>query len=229
MTRRHFDTIIFDLDGTLVDSAPDLHKSLNYSLAYFDLDQISLEKARERIGHGIKSLISSTLDIIDVKKTAPLIEDMFEVFVEHYRHHCTESTVLYEGVSQLLRELNHCGIKLAVCTNKLEEMTLKILHNFEIQDHFMSIVGQDTTPYTKPDPRLISHILTTLGAQSDTAAFIGDSATDLELAMNASIDYYISTFGYFNGDISKVPTERTFNNYDDLSKALLHDHIISRH
>ena len=214
-------TLVFDLDGTLVDTAPDLHAALNHTLASKQLGPVSLDSIRMMIGDGAKALIRKGLQHHDVAVDQQEIDtQLWPLFPAHYRTKLTQLSRPFEGVLTTLGELKTAGATLAVCTNKAQHLAEPILQALGMAHYFTTIVGGDALAVKKPDGE---HILETI-RQSDgkpsRAIMVGDSQTDEKAARNAGLPFVFVSFGY--GSLSNQPYDRLrcVNHWRDMMQAL---------
>jgi phosphoglycolate phosphatase len=173
--------ILFDLDGTLIDSVTDLANSVNYTLAKLSLPLHTTEEIRSFVGDGVQKLIKRSLGPTNMEKFA----DAFAIFMEYYGLHLTDNTALYPGVAEILPELAE-HYSLGVLTNKSVEFSLKILHTLGIASHFKEVIGGDSLPVKKPDPAGIFFLADKWGVDPDRdMIMVGDHATDIEVGQRA--------------------------------------------
>ena len=173
--------IIFDLDGTLIDSVVDLTNSVNYTLAEIGLPGHTTEEIRSYVGDGVQKLIKRSLGKTHLNK----FDDAFSIFMKHYGAHCTDNTVLCNGVAETLPKLAQ-NYLLAVLTNKSVQFSLNILHALKIAPYFKEVLGGDSLPTKKPDPAGL--LLLAEKWSIDPASemvMVGDHATDIELGQRA--------------------------------------------
>ncbi len=199
--------IVFDLDGTLVDSRADLSASANHLRAAWSLPPLSEEEIGRLIGHGLGKLVRGLLSIEDARE----VERGMDVFRRHYREHCLDRTRLYEGVIETLAALD--GRALAVVTNKPKSFTDQILFGLGIAARFGLVLGADSTPKRKPDPMPILVAMERLGATSAETLVVGDSDTDVIAGKAAGARTCGVTYGI--GDV-------------DVLRASGPDHVIDR-
>jgi 2-phosphoglycolate phosphatase len=173
--------ILFDLDGTLIDSVTDLAKSVNHTLTQVGLPTHTHEEIKNFVGDGVQKLIKRSLGRTNMAKYS----EAFALFMDHYGTHCTDNTVLYPGVAETLPLLqqNYC---LAVLTNKSVTFSRKILRNLEIDFYFKEVLGGDSLPTKKPDPAPIFHLADRWGIDpAREIIMVGDHATDIEVGQRA--------------------------------------------
>ncbi len=177
------DTIIFDLDGTLIDTLRDLAESVNYALRCFNLPVHPVESYKQRVGHGSEVMISRALS--DDKQG--LIEKIQKIQAEYYQKHMFDHTRPYPQIPEILQKLRGKGYKLAILTNKPEEMAQKIVGRlFESGTFDLVAGGRDDIPL-KPNPQRALQIARQLGTQARLTAFVGDSGVDMQTARNAGM------------------------------------------
>jgi phosphoglycolate phosphatase len=211
---------VFDLDGTLADTAPDLIGTLNVILHREGLGAVPLAQANELIGAGAKALIERGFLINGKALSAQKHDDLFNDFIEHYGQNLKIHSKLFDGVETALDRLAHDGWLLAVCTNKIEKHSKILLHKFGIADRFASICGRDTFPVFKPDP---SHLLLTIkqaGGNPTRAIMIGDSKTDIDTAIAANIPSIGVPFGYTDIPMHKLGATHVIEHFDELYAAV---------
>ncbi|WP_428686723.1 phosphoglycolate phosphatase [Roseibium sp.] len=211
--------LIFDLDGTLIDSAPDLHAASNRLLAREDRPPLSLETVRSFIGNGIPTLVDRVMAAsgIDTGERDRLISE----FVADYNARATELTRPYPGVVDALLRFRELGLRLAVCTNKPVTPTRTILEDLGLSHFFSAIVGGDSFPERKPDPRGVLSLARELGGLH--ALYIGDSEVDAETALRANLPFFLFTGGYRKTPVSELPHSLSFDDFSSLP-ALVEDY-----
>jgi phosphoglycolate phosphatase len=192
--------IVFDLDGTLIDSAPDIAHALNAATAKRGLAPFSLPEVKEMIGGGVPQLVDRAL----VARGFPRSELMALVhdFLALYRENLTTRTVIYDGARELLARLHGEGRRLGICTNKNHELTLAILDQLDLAKYFGAVFGERDGKPRKPDPAPLLETVATLGSTPQGALMVGDSEADVACARNAKLPVVAVTFGY-----SKVAPE----------------------
>ena len=173
---------IFDLDGTLINSIADLANSTNYALEVYGFPTHSVEKYKYFIGDGMLKLIERALP--ENKRDDDIKAEVLNTFMEHYRLHFLDKTVLYNGIDEILSKLSDMGVKLAVISNKIQEMA-SVIEQKLFADTFVIFYGKREGYPTKPDPTLTKEVIKKLGVKPCECVFIGDSGMDALTAVNA--------------------------------------------
>lgn len=188
--------VVWDLDGTLVDSATDIATSLNRLLAEQDLPALDDDSVRSMIGEGVATLIRRGLAVHEVTPGDETLDGLVQRFLEIYSEVATESTRLFPGVREVLKTLSDAGLRQAICTNKPEAITRQVLDGLDIAGYFDVVVGGDSLPRNKPDPLPLRKVLEGLGVTPEQSLMVGDSAIDVKMANAAGVDVAFVTFGY---------------------------------
>lgn len=183
--------LIFDLDGTLIDSREDLAAGINHMRSAYGLDPLALETVVGYIGNGVRRLVEASLQGADVD-----VEEALQINKEYYYSHLTVHTTLYEGVADGVRELVAAGHKLAVLTNKPGDPSRVILRHFGLSDFFVAIVGGGDVERLKPEPDGIYRCLDVSAISASNAWMIGDHYTDLAVAEKAGINTGFVQYGF---------------------------------
>jgi phosphoglycolate phosphatase len=188
--------VVFDLDGTLVDTAPDLWRATNHVLTSYGRRGITLPEVRDFVGYGARALISRGLKATGEAGDRLTVEALYADFVAHYGEHLAEESEPFPGAVALLDELKALGFCLAVCTNKLERLSVKLLEALGLAKYFDVVVGPDTVGIAKPDPAIYRETLSRMPTTIDRSVMIGDSETDVLTARAAGVPVIGVTFGY---------------------------------
>lgn len=189
-------TIVFDLDGTLVDTAPDLMGTLNALLAQDGLPPLGLDSARSLIGQGAKALLARGFAAAGEPLETARLDRLFGEFIDHYLSRIAQESRPFEGVVPALDDLAASGARLAVCTNKRTDLSLALLDALGLTSRFAAIVGADSAPAPKPDPRHLWAAIERAGGEAGRAVMVGDSASDARAARNADVPLVLVSFGY---------------------------------
>ena len=208
--------VVWDLDGTLVDSAADIAASLNRLLAEQDLPALGDDRIRDMIGEGVAVLIRRGLDAHGVTPEGKRLEQLVERFLVIYSEVATASTRLFPGAREALQSLCEAGLRQAICTNKPETITRQVLAGLGIADCFDVVIGGDTLPRNKPDPLPLRTALAGLGVTAERALMVGDSAIDVQTAHAAGVSVAFVTFGYGPGPSHPYEADYLVGDFADL-------------
>ena len=186
--------VVFDLDGTLIDSAPDIAHALNRATEKQGIEPFSLDQVKEMIGGGVPQLVRRALFArgLGADGLMPLVED----FIGFYRETLTTNTRIYEGGRELLEQLCSGGRRLGICTNKNHQLTVEILEQLDLAKYFSSVAGERQGWPRKPDPAPLLEVVAELGASRRDALMVGDSGADVTCARAAKMPVVVVDFGY---------------------------------
>jgi phosphoglycolate phosphatase len=212
--------VVFDLDGTLADTAQDLIATLNVVLTRENLAPLSLEKARDLIGAGARPLIERGFAASGTPLTDTRLQELYAFFLDYYHHNIAVHTVLFPGVPAALDALSDQDITMAVCTNKLEAHALELLKVLGLKERFAFISGKDTFDVFKPDPRHLTETIRLAGGDVSRAVMVGDSKTDIDTAKAAGIPVVGVSFGYTNIHVRDLGADSVIDHFDDLNSAI---------
>ena len=195
----------FDLDGTLVETAPEIADAVNDTLRYFDWPEVSQQQVNDWIGHGTKELLiqalaSVTRTPVASVRTGPDLKEALPIFDRHYQARCGTRSHLYPKVREVLSALRARGCKLAVVTNKEGRYTDTVLKVHGLQAAFDVVVSGDSFPVKKPNPHSVVDCLTRWGLKASQALFVGDSSIDAATARNAGVPVWLLPYGYNMGE-----------------------------
>lgn len=210
--------IIFDLDGTLVDTAMDLSLALSHAVSPWGLGPFGPEETKPLVGEGLELLIRKALSPLGEQGVDANSEEATERFVAHYTENLTTHTRPYDGVAETLPKIS-VSFGLAVLSNKRTSMCKAILRNFGLERHFRLIAGGDAVPEKKPSPKAVLHVLDTLGALPGETVFVGDSITDIESAHGAGILSIAVTYGFRQRE-TLVESDRMVDSFPELVPLL---------
>ena len=216
MTALPSPTVLFDLDGTLVDTAPDLAATLNVVLERHRAPPVTLDFVRHLIGHGAMALIEKGLREALTGVGEAQLKGMLVEFLEHYEVNIAVDSRPFDGAVAALESFQTDGYRLAVCTNKREHLSKKLLDTLDLTRFFAAIVGPDTFSVQKPDPRHILMTLEAAGGHSAHAIMIGDSKNDILAAQAAGIPVIAVDFGYTPEPVSKFKPDHIVSHYDEI-------------
>lgn len=212
--------VVFDLDGTLAETAPDIMRVLNVILVREGLPALPLERARELVGAGARALISRGFNVSGRPLDEETLERLFEDFLLIYAEDVASHSHLFDGVLGALDQLSAEGYLLAVCTNKPILHTRLILDHFGIAQRFASVAGRDSFPFHKPDPRHLTLTIEAAGGDPARAVMIGDSRTDITTAKAAGIPTICVPFGYTDVPIETLEPDLVIQHFDALPAAV---------
>lgn len=214
-------TIVFDLDGTLVDTAPDLLRALDVALEKEGLNPPEDHEARNFIGGGARAMIERALANTRVQFSKEKVDAMFRQFLIHYEDHIADHSRAFPGVELALATLAEEGALLAVCTNKHERYAVKLLTELKLVDRFAYIAGGDSFEFKKPDPRHLIEAIERAGGSPARAVLVGDSETDVITAKAAEIPVIAVSFGYTNIPPAALGADRLIHKFEDLPAAAM--------
>lgn len=206
--------VIFDLDGTLVDTAPDLMRATNHVLENLGRTPVDLHEVRDFTGHGARALITRGLIATGGLPEGFDIEPHYRSFVSYYADNIAAGSAPFPGLIALLGRLRGEGIALGVCTNKLEWLSVRVLEALDMKKYFRSIVGPDTLGIAKPDPRPFHESVARLRLKAPRAIMVGDSETDVLTARAAGVPVLGVSFGYTPQPISEYAPDRIIAHFD---------------
>lgn len=213
------ETIAFDLDGTLVDTAPDLCASLNHALAELGRGHISPEGVRMMVGQGARKLLERGLAETG-GMTPELVEAGLPLFLDYYAANICRGSRPFDGVDQVLDGLASAGCRLAVCTNKPKRLTDLLIDALGWGDRFDAVLGADSLPVRKPDPLHLTSTIEAAGGHASDAAYVGDSITDALTAQAAGIPLVLVTFGYSVDPVEQLGADVLIDSFARLPEAL---------
>jgi len=212
--------IVFDLDGTLAETAPDLIGTLNVLLAREGLPPVPVSAARQIVGAGARALIERGFGYHGARLAPERIDPLVQEFLAHYEQHIAEKTHLFPGALEALTRFEDAGFQLAVCTNKPERLSRILLGALGVAERFAAICGRDTFAMSKPDGRAL--LLTIEAGRGDPARalMVGDSRTDIDTARNARVPVVAVDFGYTDAPVAELSPDRVISHYDELWGAV---------
>jgi phosphoglycolate phosphatase len=213
-------TIVFDLDGTLIDTAPDLVDTLNVVFAREGLPPVPYDTARNLIGGGAKAMIVRGLEAEGRSVTPDELDRLFADFLVHYTAHIADRSRPFPGLLEALDTLEADGCRLAVCTNKLESLSRLLLNELRLADRFAAICGQDTFGIQKPNPEVLRRTIAAAGGTPQNAVMIGDSLTDIRTARAAGIPVVAVDFGYSEKPVSEFRPDKIISHFAQLPASI---------
>ena len=212
-------TIVFDLDGTLVDTAPDLCAALNHALGVLGRPAVPADDVRHMVGHGARKLLEKGLAATGTV-TPDLVEAGVAPFLAYYADHIADGSRPYPGVEAALSALAAAGSRLAICTNKPFALSKALVSALGWDGRFAANLGFDSVPAPKPDPGHLFAAIAAAGSDPATTVFIGDSITDTTTARAAGIPVIAVSFGFSDRPVADLGADLVIDHYDDLLPAL---------
>jgi phosphoglycolate phosphatase len=213
-------TIVFDLDGTLVDTAPDLTAATNHALGLVGLAPITIAQLHPFIGHGSKAMIDAGLRLHSVMPTGEEVTRLHDRFLEFYAENVAVGSRPFEGVPALLDELLAAGARLAVCTNKVERLSKLLLRELGLETKFEAIAGRDTFAVFKPAPGHLIGTIEMAGGSAGRAVMVGDSEVDIATAAAANVPSIGVSFGYTPRPVRELGPDAVIDHYSEFPAAL---------
>ena len=236
--RNRFDAILFDLDGTMIETAPDLAAALNHTLAQIGQAPLPLAQVRPLIGDGAKALLRKGLGALELSAIAEegahalpagvlaagdeerAMAALYDIFIEHYSDNLARRSRPFPGFVDILDRFQADGRQLGVCTNKPVGLSRKLLFELGLLERFGAVLGGDSLAQRKPDARHVTGVLDRLGVAAERAVFIGDSANDVQAARNAGLPVVLVSFGYTLVPAAELGADAVIDHFDELIDAL---------
>lgn len=212
--------IVWDLDGTLVDSAPDLASALNTVLDMRGFFTLSINEVRKMIGNGVPKLVERGFNAVGVRPDPAQLDELVALFVKEYKTCATQHTRPYPQVVETLQSIHAMNIPMGVCTNKPEAFTRQILDGLDLAQYFSSVVGGDTTSTRKPDPQPVLACLRGLVAEPGTSLMIGDSVHDVHAAHAAGLRIGVVPWGYRSAPVEELGADFVLNDLTSLPRQI---------
>jgi phosphoglycolate phosphatase len=202
-------TVLFDLDGTLVDTAPDLMRAHNHVMKKFGYPTKSTEEIRNLVGQGAGAMLGRSIwgqakKEFGKVQNEKIKKEMIDAFVDYYGKNIINESTLINGVKEFLKWCKKKNISMAVCTNKQEHLAIDLLKKIGIYDYFEYVAGSNTFDYCKPDPRHLTNVIEILGGEIKRSIMIGDSETDANAGKNAGIPVILLEDGYTEKNTTEI-------------------------
>jgi phosphoglycolate phosphatase len=213
-------TVVFDLDGTLVDTAPDLINALNFVLDREGLPPVPLHSARNMIGAGARRLIERGLELEGRVAGLEDITRLTRDFIDYYAAHIADISRPFNGLEGALDDLSARGYRFAVCTNKLEWLSKLLLDRLGMSWRFSAICGADTFGVSKPDPAILRQTIARAGGEPSAAIMVGDAGPDIGVARRAGVPVIGVEFGYTEVPIADLKPDRVIGHMRELPAAV---------
>lgn len=218
--------LVFDLDGTLIDTAPDLLDSLNHCLRTASIPEAKPEEMRTLVGSGSRVMIARAFANHGQPLTEGELDSFQALFLEHYVAGMPGRSQPFPGVRGALARFRDAGFMSAVCTNKLEHLSQELISALDLDHEFRAICGADTFAYRKPDPRHLIDTIRQAGGDPARAIMIGDSRTDIDTAKAAGIPVVAVDFGYTDRPVHEFQPDSVISHFEDLTLELA-SHLLS--
>ena len=218
-------TILLDLDGTLVDTAPDLMKAHNHVMNRFGFPTKSINELKALVGKGAKAMIGRSI-WGQAKKEFSRVQDeevkkaMVDEFIDYYGKNIINESTLIKGVKEFLIWSREKNISMAVCTNKQEHLAIDLLKKIKIFDYFEYVAGSNTFDYCKPDPRHLTSVIEILQGDIKKSLMIGDSETDSAAANSANLPFILLEDGYTDKKVNEIPHDHLVTNFQGIEKIV---------
>ncbi|MGB7404857.1 MAG: HAD hydrolase-like protein [Pacificimonas sp.] len=210
--------IVFDLDGTLVDTAPDLAAAMTAVLAHYDREAVPTESVRDMVGHGARRTIEKGLALTG-GGTGPMLDEGLPLFLDHYRANICVHSRPYDGVDAVLEQLS-TDATLAICTNKPKSLADALIEELGWHARFAAILGADSLSVKKPDPQHLLETISQSRGDPTRAAMIGDSSSDMLAGQAAKVPTVLCTFGYLDKPVAELPHDAAITSWSELPAAL---------
>ncbi|MBO6552577.1 MAG: phosphoglycolate phosphatase [Roseitalea sp.] len=220
--------IVFDLDGTLIDTAPDLLDSLNHVITVEGLDPVSTADLRSHVGHGARAMLRRAYTAQERALPDARLEYLVAVFIEHYTANMPGRSRPFDGAVACMDRFEAAGFVLAVCTNKFEAMSRQLLEALGIGERFAAVCGANTFPVRKPEPGHLTGTIDRAGGDRNRAVMIGDSDTDINTAKAAGIPVVAVDFGYSPQPVDTFAPDRIISHFDALTPLMANELIGAR-
>lgn len=213
-------TVIFDLDGTLIDTAPDLTGALNRVLAEEGLPPVDQVATRRMVGRGARALIDAAMSAAGAPPDQGRLSRLFGRYLAHYQAHIADESVPFDGVRETLEALRSDGARLGVCTNKSFALSENLLEALDMRRYFDAVVGGDTLDVHKPDPGHLLETIRRAGGDPAGAVMVGDSGPDFHAARNAGVPVILVSFGYGDVPAESFGADALVHHYDEMLPAM---------
>ncbi|MDC0899252.1 HAD-IA family hydrolase [Candidatus Pelagibacter sp.] len=218
-------TILFDLDGTLVDTAPDLMRAHNHVMKKFGYPTKSTEEIRNLVGQGAGAMLGRSIwgqakKEFGKVQNEKIKKEMIDAFVDYYGKNIINESTLINGVKEFLKWCKEKNISMAVCTNKQEHLAIDLLKKIGIYDYFEYVAGSNTFDFCKPDPRHLTNVIEILGGEIKRSIMIGDSETDANAGKNAGIPVVLLEDGYTEKNTTEIYHNHLIKDFIGIEKII---------
>ena len=218
-------TVLFDLDGTLIDTAPDLMNAHNHVMQKFGYETKSTDQIRNLVGKGAASMIGRSL-WNQARKELKKIDDekikskMVDEFIDYYGKNIAVESKLLPGVQEFLIWCKNNNISMAVCTNKTEHLAVNLLKEIKVYDYFEYVAGHNTFDYCKPDPRHLTNVIEIIQGELNKSIMIGDSETDSDSAKAAKLPFILVENGYTDKDVNEIYHNHLIKDFNGIDQII---------
>lgn len=213
--------VVFDLDGTLMETGYDMLESLNYVLGAQGFQTMQTADLHKLVGQGGRVTIDRALKLQNITLPADEIEPLFDMYIRHYAENIPGQSRYFDHVEPALDALQQAGFLLAVCTNKQEELAKPLLNAIDKAERYAAICGCDTFPWRKPDPRHILDTIAAAGGDAARAVMVGDSAADIHAAKAANMPVIAVDFGYTDIPVRELDPTTIISSYTELTPQMV--------
>jgi phosphoglycolate phosphatase len=213
-------TVVFDLDGTMIDTAPDLIHAANHALEKNGMARVATRIIQPAVGYGARAMIRTAMESLGRQPSDEELTRMTEEFVAYYAENILVDSRAFPGLVQAMDELRMGGARLAVCTNKRERLAKKLLAGLELDGYFDFIAGRDTFPVSKPDPEHILQTVRAAGGDPRRALMVGDSSADGDAAKGAPMPFIAVSFGYGESPVDVLKPDAIIHSFAELVPAV---------
>ena len=218
-------TILFDLDGTLVNSAPDLMRAHNHVMKKYGYGERNLADIKKLAGRGSKVMLTRSMHELaelsgKIKKTDDVIEEMTKEFIDYYSNNIAEESTLKNGTTNFLSWCKKKSISMAVCTNKQEHLSIDLLKKIKIYDYFDYVAGGNTFNYNKPNPKHLTDTIEIIGGDVKKSLMVGDSETDSNASKAANIPFVLIDDGYTEKKSNEIYHDHLVKDFVGLEKVI---------
>ena len=213
-------TVIFDLDGTMIDTAPDLIAATNYTLTRFGMQPVEERIIEPAVGLGSRTMLHTAMLSLGREPDKDQLTDMSAHFIDYYSGHIAVRSRPYPGLVEALGSLKRDGARLGVCTNKYEALVRKLLAVLALDGFFAAIAGADTFPVRKPDPGHLLGTISAAGGEAKRSVMIGDSLADAKAAQSAGVPFIAVSFGYGEKPVERLKPDAIIDHFNELDAAL---------
>ena len=213
-------SVVFDLDGTLAETAPDLAGAMNAVLAASGRPALPVAHVRHMVGRGARVLIETGFAATGGPVDSSRMDELFEMFLKHYESHVADTSHLFNGARATVEALGADGHLLGICTNKPIGLTELLLAKLDFRAPFKSVRGADSATYRKPDPRHLFDVIDEMGGDRTRAVLVGDSETDAKTARAAGVPCILVSFGYTEIPVRDLGGDAIIDGFDELPDAI---------